>query len=86
MLPFDSKGFLTPDKNLPSTLEEFQEEFVSKFPLQVKRQELFNKFLRFLLDFFEAIGVEEIKHTGLNCFQERERTGKDIQIKRALLN
>lgn len=80
MLTFDSKGFLTPDRNLTSTLEEFQDEFVSKFPLQAKRQELFNEFLRFLRDFFEAIGVEEIMIWANGSFVSNKESPNDIDF------
>lgn len=80
MLTFDSKGFLTPDRNLPSTLAEFQDEFVSKFHPQAKRQELFKEFLRFLRDFFEAIGVEEITIWANGSFVSKKESPNDIDF------
>ncbi len=80
MLTFDSKGFLTPDSNLPSTLAEFQQEFVAHFGVRTKRGLLFEEFKRYLRDFFEAIGVDEVSVWANGSFVTRKENPNDIDL------
>lgn len=80
MLQFDSKGFLTPDKNLPSNFAEFEHEFVSKFGKQAKRQVLFEDFKRYFRDLFDAMKIDEILVWVDGSFTTRKESPNDIDF------
>ncbi len=46
MLEFNLKGFLVPDKNIRSSIEEFETVFVNSIQ-SVKRKELFNNYISY---------------------------------------
>ncbi len=80
MLTFNSKGFLTPDSNLPITLAEFQQAFVVGFDVRSKRRALFDEFKRYFRDFFEAIEVDEIYVWGNGSFVTQKENPNDIDF------
>ncbi len=52
---FDAKGFLKPHEKIETSMEAFQKAFVSGFPPESTRHELFVGYLHFLKDFKEQV-------------------------------
>jgi len=52
---FDERGLLTPPEKIETSMEAFQKAFVSGFPPESTRHELFVGYLHFLKDFKEQV-------------------------------
>lgn len=80
MLHFDSKGFLKPAQNLPTTLAIFEQEFVVNFNNRAKRQVLFDEFKRFFQAFFEATELNEVSLWVNGSFVTKKENPNDIDF------
>lgn len=79
MLKFDNKGYLTPNNNIPSTLEEFKSEFVDLMPGE-RRSELFDGYQRYCNDLKTVLDNESFFQWIDGSYVTKKQEPNDLDV------
>ncbi len=79
MLSFSQSGLLVPDSKINTTLEEFEQEFVSNI-YSGKRQDIFNKYKYYSTDLKEKFGINELTQWIDGSFVTKANNPGDIDL------
>lgn len=79
MLTFNHSGLLVPDKKISSTIEELENEFVSKISSS-KRTEIFKAYVKYNEDFKKVCNLEELHQWINGSFVTKKNNPGDIDL------
>lgn len=80
MLQINSKGYLTPNKNIETTVEEFKLEFVTNFIDKEQRLSLFNYFIKYSKDLKSILKNNELIQWIDGSFVTKKNNPNDIDV------
>lgn len=79
MLVFNHSGLLVPDTLIPSTFEELKEEFVKK-NFTEKRQQIFNNYEKYNINFKNNCNLNELHQWVNGSFVSKKTNPGDIDL------
>lgn len=79
MLTFNHSGLLVPDKKISSTIEELENEFVSKISSS-KRREIFKAYVKYNEDFKKVCNLQELHQWINGSFVTKKNNPGDIDL------
>ncbi|MGP8215475.1 MAG: DUF6932 family protein [Bacteroidia bacterium] len=79
MLQFDSRGYLTPYKAIPSSIEEMRKYFVEEIESNIRRK-IFERYIKYSDDLKHLAGDAQLKQWVNGSFVTKVKNPNDIDL------